>query len=528
MLHAIVQLFRCPSLAMREMRVALSSVLWLAHVNVASGSGYDTIYLANNFRELQQESPSGRIIYKTADAGGCSKVTWGPTPSRSSAFPLVKSTDHQWGYMDQKNWDRYHKSDGHNECGQLDIDHPDAFPGESPIDLRADDISVTNLSAISLSGFSHPRKGLTLANNGHGITLTVCGGDGVDCSATASFGTWPKRLRGLTSDPVASSGGDDDHHRRNLLSSADDDGHATANYEGDDAAALTADHYYLKQVDFHWGSDNSKGSEHAVCGAAAAAEMHMLFVNRADNVPSDRTDAASGTAYGVLAVMIEGGAMLDNTNFSSIFDAVPRAAGETALIAVRLSEMLPDAHATEYFTYAGSLTTPPCSQQASWFVAARSVKVSDGQLARLRAATTLVHGHDNSYKALMFPFVAIVLGTATEHLLNRRAPWVPYTVAVMVEGMLLDWLASFGRVAEVWPKHDTSFQVSIDMWANIDGHLLLYAFLPALLFGDSMGLSAHMFQQTLFQCLLLACPGVLFGTFFTGLAAMKVRVSKVK
>ena len=146
--------------------------------------------------------------------------------------------------------------------------------------------------------------------------------------------------------------------------------------------------------------------------------------------------------------------------------------------------------------------------------------LSDAQLSKLRDTTTPMHGHDTSYKALFFPFVAIVIGTATEHFLERRAPWVPYTVAVMVEGMALEWIASFGREGNVYPHHDSSMQESIDMWANIDGHLLLYAFLPALLFGDAVGLNVHMFQQTFSQCLLLACPGVLLGTFSTGLAAM--------
>ena len=86
--------------------------------------------------------------------------------------------------------------------------------------------------------------------------------------------------------------------------------------------------------------------------------------------------------------------------------------------------------------------------------------------------------------------------------------------------MALEWIASFGREGNVYPHHDSSMQESIDMWADIDGHLLLYAFLPALLFGDAVGLNVHMFQQTFSQCLLLACPGVLLGTFSTGLAAM--------
>ena len=62
---------------------------------------------------------------------------------------------------------------------------------------------------------------------------------------------------------------------------------------------------------------------------------------------------------------------------------------------------------------------------------------------------------------------------------------------------------------------------SAGRWADIDGHLLLYAFLPALLFGDAMALNTHMFQQTFSQCLLLACPGVLMGTFLTGMCALK-------
>ena len=54
-----------------------------------------------------------------------------------------------------------------------------------------------------------------------------------------------------------------------------------------------------------------------------------------------------------------------------------------------------------------------------------------------------------------------------------------------------------------------SLVASTNMWAKIDGHLLLYAFLPALLFGDSMNLDVYNFQRNFSQCLVLACPGVL-------------------
>merc|ERR1719419_801884 len=132
------------------------------------------------------------------------------------------------------------------------------------------------------------------------------------------------------------------------------------------------------------------------------------------------------------------------------------------------------------------------------------------------------------------------MGTATEHLRDHYAPSIPYTVAIFLEGLIVDWLAEWDRkytlvsitsskshteetvYLYVWPDDDWTMQKSIDMWAAIDGHLLLYTFLPALLFGEAMTLNVHMFMQTFFQCLLLACPGVLLGTFATGFAAMKI------
>jgi NhaP-type Na+/H+ or K+/H+ antiporter len=53
------------------------------------------------------------------------------------------------------------------------------------------------------------------------------------------------------------------------------------------------------------------------------------------------------------------------------------------------------------------------------------------------------------------------------------------------------------------------------MWSNIDPHLLLFSFLPALLFADSMGLNWRLWKRCLPQCLLLAGPGVLIGTVLT-------------
>jgi NhaP-type Na+/H+ or K+/H+ antiporter len=53
------------------------------------------------------------------------------------------------------------------------------------------------------------------------------------------------------------------------------------------------------------------------------------------------------------------------------------------------------------------------------------------------------------------------------------------------------------------------------MWVNIDPHLLLNLFLPALIFSDSFNLNIHVIKRCFTQCLLLACPGVLLSTVLT-------------
>ena len=69
--------------------------------------------------------------------------------------------------------------------------------------------------------------------------------------------------------------------------------------------------------------------------------------------------------------------------------------------------------------------------------------------------------------------------------------------------------------------HYNSMQQSV--WASMDGHLLLYAFLPALLLAMRWR-SMYTFIGSFSQCLLLACPGVLLGTGLTAICARFVAV----
>jgi NhaP-type Na+/H+ or K+/H+ antiporter len=113
-------------------------------------------------------------------------------------------------------------------------------------------------------------------------------------------------------------------------------------------------------------------------------------------------------------------------------------------------------------------------------------------------------------------FVGLALGGLTQWVLTWRwFAWmgIPYTAILLVEG---------GCIAFAHEHFDHKLGLlsdSIEMWVHIDPHLLLYVFLPALVFGDAMHLNTHLFKKCFSQCLLLACPGVLLGTFLTGWCA---------
>lgn len=116
--------------------------------------------------------------------------------------------------------------------------------------------------------------------------------------------------------------------------------------------------------------------------------------------------------------------------------------------------------------------------------------------------------HVHPHVALLFPFVALLLGIAVTHLFSRvpRLQVLPYTVVLLLLGFFLGLL-------HVESKENLgTLSQSIGMWLQIDPHLLLYAFLPVLLFGDAMGIIWHDFRRVAPQCVILAGPGVLLGT----------------
>lgn len=131
--------------------------------------------------------------------------------------------------------------------------------------------------------------------------------------------------------------------------------------------------------------------------------------------------------------------------------------------------------------------------------------------ASTTSGSTCAAGHHqniHAHEAVLFPFIAMFIGCLVTWG-SSRSPFLhllPYTVWLFVIGIGLGWMDwqssnGLGNLSE-----------SIKMWTHIDPHVLLYTFLPVLLFGDSMNINWVNFRRCAAQCSILAGPGVLIGT----------------
>ena len=132
--------------------------------------------------------------------------------------------------------------------------------------------------------------------------------------------------------------------------------------------------------------------------------------------------------------------------------------------------------------------------------------------------------HGPGTTPLFFVIIALVIGAATRHLL-KKSP-IPFTVLLFIFGLGLGAFARFSpETFEIGSMHlDTTPFVSALEWAaHIDPHLLLYIFLPILIFEAAFGMDTHTFRRSISNALMLAVPGILMALALTALIAIGMR-----
>ncbi|XP_005184566.3 LOW QUALITY PROTEIN: carbonic anhydrase 2 [Musca domestica] len=144
--------------------------------------------------------------------------------------------------------------------------------------------------------------------------------------------------------------------------------------------------YELVNAHFHWGSNDSLGSEHVINlqrHAAEAVHYNIKYgsleeaLNHGDGVavvtalyrtnPSQNLSGLQGVSEALSSIReYETSTAIENFKLSGLFDGVD------------------NSNRNFYYTYLGSLTTPPCAEAVIWIIFSRSVDVNPQQMAPFR------------------------------------------------------------------------------------------------------------------------------------------------
>lgn len=144
--------------------------------------------------------------------------------------------------------------------------------------------------------------------------------------------------------------------------------------------------YNFEQFHFHWGGNDAEGSEHRVDGKMYPAELHFVHWN--STCPSFKDAVGSGGPNGlcVLGFFLKVGA--ENAALKPIIDLLSQVKDPGTSVTVPgkydMQAILP-ATLTDYYTYDGSLTTPPLAECVKWIVFKKPLEVSKAQMEAFRS-----------------------------------------------------------------------------------------------------------------------------------------------
>lgn len=144
----------------------------------------------------------------------------------------------------------------------------------------------------------------------------------------------------------------------------------------------------------------------------------------------------------------------------------------------------------------------------------QNTEVSDHH-ATNNEATHEEHHTDTS--PLFFIIIAVIIGALTRFFFQNSP--LPFTVVLLLIGLLLGVLGRFDYLS-VFDINGMTFDFSfmdrsIQWAANIDPHLLLYVFLPILIFEAAFAMDVHVFKKTFVNSTIMAVPGIIVAIVLT-------------
>lgn len=163
-------------------------------------------------------------------------------------------------------------------------------------------------------------------------------------------------------------------------------------------AHLNQSHRYrLDQFHCHWGSDDTQGSEHTVDNNHYSAELHFVHYNM-EKYHTMSKAARHPDGLVVLSVFLE--AIEEHHNHAELEKIVSQLKhvplkGQHSIIrqAVHIENLLPQDRS--YWSYQGSLTTPPYFESVTWFIFKHPIRCNRNQIQRFRNLRSSLRDDDD-------------------------------------------------------------------------------------------------------------------------------------
>ena len=127
-----------------------------------------------------------------------------------------------------------------------------------------------------------------------------------------------------------------------------------------------------------------------------------------------------------------------------------------------------------------------------------------------------VEGSSVGMSPLFFIILALFIGINAKMFL-RKVP-IPYTVILLIIGVVI---GAFNRYH--WFDNFSLLTNSIDWASHISSEIILYVFLPTLIFEAAFDLDVHTFKKSFWNAFLMAVPGIAIAIFLTALLVLGIQ-----
>ncbi|KAJ8027851.1 Carbonic anhydrase-related protein 10 [Holothuria leucospilota] len=146
--------------------------------------------------------------------------------------------------------------------------------------------------------------------------------------------------------------------------------------------------YQIHDLWIHFGENENEGSDHLIEGNAFQGEIQITFWNKG-LYNSYKEAEVSPRGLAAIAIFLQKGnktsdmkSELAKLTRANVLSSIVYKGSSVGIPDLNVLKLMPDT--TEYITYEGSLTSPPCYETVTWIVLNKPIHISEMELSNIR------------------------------------------------------------------------------------------------------------------------------------------------